>query len=184
MLKLTASYSKKVPASEEYSSQHYHAGIEVEIPDNLPPADLRRRIQNTFALVRDSVEAELHHHLAKLRPRGRRTLQPTGQCAGGADGRDEVHDPYFEHFGLDSLDEAERRFLAPLAFFAVDVSVGHELPSLGHLVAEKLPVAQFIAYYLSNVNSLIGEVGYFPAPDDDLAEAARNLMDAARGLAG
>jgi hypothetical protein len=62
MLKLTASYSKKVPASEEYSSQHYHAGVELEIPDNLPPADLRRRIQSTFALVRESVEAELHKH--------------------------------------------------------------------------------------------------------------------------
>jgi hypothetical protein len=62
MLKLTASYSKKVPASEEYSSQHYHAGVELEIPDNLPPTELRRRIQNTFAMVRESVEAELHRH--------------------------------------------------------------------------------------------------------------------------
>jgi hypothetical protein len=62
MLKLTASYSKKVPASEEYSSQHYHAGVELEIPDNLPPAELRRRIQNTFAMVRESVESELHRH--------------------------------------------------------------------------------------------------------------------------
>jgi hypothetical protein len=62
VLKLTASYSKKVPASEEYSSQHYHAGVELEIPDNLPPAELRRRIQNTFAMVRESVEAELHRH--------------------------------------------------------------------------------------------------------------------------
>jgi hypothetical protein len=62
MLKLTASYSKKVPASEEYSSQHYHAGVELEIPDNLPPAELRRRIQTTFAMVRESVESELHKH--------------------------------------------------------------------------------------------------------------------------
>ncbi len=53
---------------------------------------------------------------------------------------DEVHDPYFEHFALSSLDQDERRFLAPLVFFAVDVSASHELPSLGHLVAEKLPV--------------------------------------------
>lgn len=62
MLKLTASYSKKVPASEEYSSQHYHAGVELEIPDNLPAPELRRRIQSTFAMVRESVEAELHRH--------------------------------------------------------------------------------------------------------------------------
>ena len=35
MLKLNASYSKKVPAETEYSSQSYHASIEVEIPDGL-----------------------------------------------------------------------------------------------------------------------------------------------------
>ena len=35
MLKLNASYSKKVPAEGEYSSQSYHASIEVELPDGL-----------------------------------------------------------------------------------------------------------------------------------------------------
>ena len=35
MLKLNASYSKKVPAGEEYSSQSYHASVEVELPDGL-----------------------------------------------------------------------------------------------------------------------------------------------------
>ena len=30
MLKLNASYSKKIPAHEEYSSQSYHAAVEVE----------------------------------------------------------------------------------------------------------------------------------------------------------
>ena len=33
MLKLNASYSKKVPAEGEYTSQSYHASIEVELPD-------------------------------------------------------------------------------------------------------------------------------------------------------
>ena len=33
MLKLNASYSKKVPAGEEYSSQSYHASVEVELPE-------------------------------------------------------------------------------------------------------------------------------------------------------
>ena len=32
MLKLNASYSKKVPAGEEDSSQSYHASVEVEVP--------------------------------------------------------------------------------------------------------------------------------------------------------
>ena len=60
MLKLTASYSKKVPADTEYSSQSYHASVEVELPDGLTPEQLNSKIHETFALVRDSVEAELH----------------------------------------------------------------------------------------------------------------------------
>ena len=60
MLKLNAAYSKKVPADTEYSSQSYHASIEVELPDGLTPEQLDAKIRETFALVRDSVEAELH----------------------------------------------------------------------------------------------------------------------------
>jgi len=61
MLKLNASYSKKVPADTEYSSQSYHASVEVELPDGLTPDQLNTKIRETFALVRDSVENELHN---------------------------------------------------------------------------------------------------------------------------
>lgn len=47
------------------------------------------------------------------------------------------------------------------------------------VVEEKPQVAQFIAYYLNNVNDLIGEVGYFPAPDASLQEAADSIAAAA-----
>ena len=60
MLKLNASYSKKVPAEGEYTSQSYHASIEVELPDGLSQEQLQGRIHETFALVRESVESELH----------------------------------------------------------------------------------------------------------------------------
>ena len=60
MLKLNASYSKKVPAEGEYSSQSYHASIEVELPDGLSQEQLQGRIHETFAMVRESVESELH----------------------------------------------------------------------------------------------------------------------------
>ena len=60
MLKLNASYSKKVPAGEEYSSQSYHASVEVELPEGLSPDQLQARIHETFDLVRNSVEAALH----------------------------------------------------------------------------------------------------------------------------
>ena len=63
MLKLNASYSKKVPADTEYSSQSYHASVEVELPDGLTPEQLNAKIHETFALVRDSVETELHGNM-------------------------------------------------------------------------------------------------------------------------
>jgi len=60
MLKLNASYSKKVPADTEYSSQSFHASVEVELPDGLTQDQLNAKIHETFDLVRESVEAELH----------------------------------------------------------------------------------------------------------------------------
>ena len=66
MLKLNASYSKKVPADTEYSSQSFHASVEVELPDGLTPEQLNSKIHETFALVRDSVEAELHGENANV----------------------------------------------------------------------------------------------------------------------
>ena len=73
MLKLNASYSKKVPAEGEYSSQSYHASIEVELPDGLNQEQLQNRIHETFAMVRESVEAELHGRPAKAEPANQNT---------------------------------------------------------------------------------------------------------------
>ncbi|MBT3380735.1 MAG: hypothetical protein HN742_26855 [Lentisphaerae bacterium] len=62
MLKVNASYSKKVPvAGQEFSSQSYHASVEVELPDGLSREQLAGRIHDTFVLVRDSVENELRN---------------------------------------------------------------------------------------------------------------------------
>jgi len=47
------------------------------------------------------------------------------------------------------------------------------------IIAGKPQVAQFMAYYLNNVNDLIGGVGYFPAPDSALQEAADHIAEAA-----
>ncbi len=59
MLKLTSSFSKKVPAESQFSSLSYHASVEVELPDGLTEAQLKEKISGTFALVRDSVESEI-----------------------------------------------------------------------------------------------------------------------------
>ena len=60
MLKLNASYSKKVPTAEQFSSQSYHCSVEVELSDAATPEQLKAKIHDTFALVRDAVESELH----------------------------------------------------------------------------------------------------------------------------
>ena len=65
MLKLNAAYSKKVPAEGEYTSQSYHASIEVELPDGLSQEQLNEKIHATFAMVRESVEAELGENNAR-----------------------------------------------------------------------------------------------------------------------
>ncbi len=47
------------------------------------------------------------------------------------------------------------------------------------IIAEKPQVGDFIAYYLNNVNNVIVEVGYFPAPQEDLQVAADTIAAAA-----
>lgn len=68
MLKLNASYSKKIPADSQYSSQSFHASVEVELPDGLTQEQLNAKIHETFDLVRESVEAELHGNTAPQQP--------------------------------------------------------------------------------------------------------------------
>jgi hypothetical protein len=70
MLKLNAAFNKKVPvAGEQYSSQSYHCSVEVELSDAATPTQLQAKIHDTFALVRDAVETELHSKsVAKSEP--------------------------------------------------------------------------------------------------------------------
>lgn len=75
MLKLNAAFNKKIPvAGEQYSSQSYHCSVEVELSDAASPEQLQTKIAETFALVRDAVESELHG-----KPAAR--AEPAGQPA-------------------------------------------------------------------------------------------------------
>lgn len=47
------------------------------------------------------------------------------------------------------------------------------------VIEEKPQVAEFLAFYLNNVNDVIDDVGYFPAPDEALQEAADTLKQVA-----
>ena len=61
MLKLNASYSKKIPVpGEDYSSQSFHCSMEVELSDTASTEHLQSKIHDTFAMVRGAVETELH----------------------------------------------------------------------------------------------------------------------------
>ena len=59
MLKLNASYSKKVPAEQEYSSKSFHAAIECELPSGQTASQIKKKIHDTFKLVESAVEAEI-----------------------------------------------------------------------------------------------------------------------------
>lgn len=59
MLKVCTSYSKKVPGSEQYSSEQFHASVELELSDALKPEELQERIHQTFGLVKSTVEEEI-----------------------------------------------------------------------------------------------------------------------------
>jgi phosphate transport system substrate-binding protein len=47
------------------------------------------------------------------------------------------------------------------------------------VIVAKPQVADFIAYYLNNVDDVIGSVGYFPAPDEAIQQAADAIKAAA-----
>jgi hypothetical protein len=66
MLKLNASFSKKVPAEVEFSSKGYSASIEMELPEGLTPEQLQERIHATFTMVESSVEAEINGGMTGL----------------------------------------------------------------------------------------------------------------------
>ena len=55
---MNASYSKKVPADGEYTSQSYHASIEVELPGFINPIEAFKQTVmmfrcNTYAIIFD-----------------------------------------------------------------------------------------------------------------------------------
>jgi phosphate transport system substrate-binding protein len=51
--------------------------------------------------------------------------------------------------------------------------------TVAEVIDSKPQVAEFIAYYLEHVDDIIGDVGYFPAPEDALQGAADNIKTAA-----
>jgi hypothetical protein len=59
-LKLSASFCKKVPAEQEYSSKSYLASVEVELPTNLSGDELNAEIHKTYAQLERAVEEQIN----------------------------------------------------------------------------------------------------------------------------
>lgn len=76
MIKLKTSFSKKVPASTEYSSQSYHCEIECEVPDGLTQAQLQQKVHDTFEFVRNAVEKELNGSATATSPTATQSTAP------------------------------------------------------------------------------------------------------------
>ena len=83
MIRATLSYSKKVPADEQYSSQGYHLSLEQELPDNLRQEELRAQIHETYNLVRQIVDEELN---------GERQTKPVAKTRAESGGSDQASD--------------------------------------------------------------------------------------------
>lgn len=60
MIKLNTSFSKKIPVQgQEFSSQSFHASIELELSDSLTPEQIREKIHRTGEFLRRAVDEEL-----------------------------------------------------------------------------------------------------------------------------
>lgn len=69
MIKLNTSYSKKIPVEgQDYSSQSFHASVELELSDALTPEQIKERIHETAALLRRAVDDELHGSVQAATP--------------------------------------------------------------------------------------------------------------------
>ncbi len=61
MIKLHASYSKKVPAEEQYSSKSFHASLEIEVADELAAdtGKLQERLRSLWNDLEQAVETQI-----------------------------------------------------------------------------------------------------------------------------
>ena len=82
MLKLNASFAKKVPTGQKFSSQSFLASIECELPAGQTEPQLRQKIHETFELVKASVEEEIAAQSTHESPQNQRRPQSPSGASG------------------------------------------------------------------------------------------------------
>ena len=60
MIKLQAGYGRKVPSAQEYSSENFHATVEIELPDSDAPR-IKERLDALWGTVVTAVDAQIAH---------------------------------------------------------------------------------------------------------------------------
>lgn len=81
MIKLNASYALKVPASEQYSSQSYHASAEIEVADSAVQNGLKEALSQLWSELRSAVEKEIYpRSKSNGQPQNRLTTSPDNQA--------------------------------------------------------------------------------------------------------
>jgi hypothetical protein len=77
MIKLNTSYSKKVPVEgQQFSSESFHASVEVELSDSLKPEEIQEKIHFYAERLRQSVDAELGQERQPAQERQRSAFTP------------------------------------------------------------------------------------------------------------
>ena len=60
MIKLQAGYGRKVPGREEYSSENYHAAVEIELPDG-EASRIKENLDVLWSVVVGAVDSQIVH---------------------------------------------------------------------------------------------------------------------------
>jgi hypothetical protein len=80
MIKLNTSYSKKIPVEgQQFSSESFHASVEIELSDSLTPDQIQEKIHANAELLRQSVDAELGQARQPVQERQRGAFTPRQQ---------------------------------------------------------------------------------------------------------
>ncbi len=68
MIKINASFTKKVPGDEPYSSDAVHLGVEIELPDPVltDQQEFSAAVRRLFQQARDEVENQVTGHRPQL----------------------------------------------------------------------------------------------------------------------